>query len=57
MFRTASITFHETGFGGKTQTDIFRVLVNDDCQDAEALAAVHAGGHRGFRILTWAFAD
>ncbi len=57
MFRTARITFHEPGFGGKTHTDIFRVLVNDDRQDTEVHAAVHAAGIRGFRILSWAFAD
>mgnify|MGYP005652852457 FL=1 len=57
MFRTARISFTTTGFGGESRTDIFRVLVNDDRQDAEVHAAVHAGGFRSFRIRSWAFTD
>ena len=62
MFRTARITFHETGFGGRTVTDLFRVFVVPDhfpagYQDDEVAGALWEGGIRDFTVLSWEWAD
>lgn len=55
MFRTAQITFRTSRHGGETVTDVFRVLAreDEDEQDNEIAAAVHASGERDFQIIEW----
>lgn len=61
QFRTARITFQEADFGGRTVTDLFRVLVVPDhfpegYQDDEVAGALWEGGIRNFKVISWSWA-
>ena len=61
QFRTARITVQEAYFGGRTVTDLFRVLVLPDrfaggYQDDEVAGALWEGGIRNFKVISWSWA-
>jgi len=62
MFRTASITFHTSRFGGETLTGWFRVEDDETNPDIHRLVkavnqALHDAGERDFRVIRWSFID